>query len=137
MSDDEFDCKYKTMLKDYATINKSTKEERIVLAEGRYRSAYSEWLYLDNLREDTIRDWRPYQYYHQLNTALAASDSVLNYAMFLAIMNKNLPSRECEDLTKHLLETEVVKFIGISISHKKWREYILDLKIKNHGEKYV
>jgi hypothetical protein len=70
MSDDEFDCKYKTMLKDYATTNKRTKQERIVLAEGRYRSTYSEWSYLDNLREDIIRDWRPCQYYHQLNTAL-------------------------------------------------------------------
>ncbi|MGA9153005.1 MAG: hypothetical protein WBZ36_20700, partial [Candidatus Nitrosopolaris sp.] len=137
MSDDEFDCKYKTMLKDYATINKRTKQERIVLAEGRYRSAYSEWLYLDNFREDIIRDWRPCQYYHQLNTALAASNSVLNYAMFLAIMNKNLPSRELLVLDEaHLLETEVVKFIGISISRKKWRKYILDLKINNHGEKY-
>jgi hypothetical protein len=35
-----------------------------------------------------------------------------------------------------LLETEVVKFIGISISRKKWRKYILDLKIDNHGDKY-
>jgi len=137
MSDDDFDCKYKTMLKDYATTNKHTKQEKIVLAEGRHRSAYSEWLYLDNLREDIIRDWRPCQYYHQLNTALAASNSVLNYAMFLAIINKNLPSRELLVLDEaHLLETEVVKFIGISISHKKWRKYILDLKIENHGDKY-
>jgi len=75
------------MLKDYATINKRTKQERIVLAEGRYRSAYSEWLYLDNFTEDSIRDWRPCQYYDQLNTALAASNSVLNYAMFLASSN--------------------------------------------------
>ena len=35
-----------------------------------------------------------------------------------------------------MLETEVVKFIGISISRKKWRKYILDLKIDNHGDKY-
>jgi len=54
MSDDEFDCKYKTMLKDYTTINKRTKQERIVLARGRYRSAYSEWLYLNNLRQNII-----------------------------------------------------------------------------------
>jgi Rad3-related DNA helicase len=57
--------------------------------------------------------------------------------MFLAIINKNLPSRELLVLDEaHLLETEVVKFIGISISHKKWRKYILDLKIDNHGDKY-
>ena len=137
MSDDEFDCKYKTMLKDYTTINKRTKQERIVLAEGRYRSAYSEWSYLDNFREDIIRDWRPCQYYHQMNIALAASNSVLNYAMFLAIINKNLPSRELLVLDEaHLLETEIVKFIGISISRKKWRKYILDLKIDNQGDKY-
>jgi hypothetical protein len=90
MSDDDFDCKYKTMLKYCATTNKRTKQERIVLAEGRYRSAYPEWSYLDNFREDIIRNWRPCQYHHQLNTALAASNSVLNYA-FLAILNRNLP----------------------------------------------
>src|SRR5215472_12468841 len=63
--------------------------------------------------------------------------TVLNYAIFLAIINKNLPSRELLVLDEaHLLETEVVKLLGISISHKKWRKYILDLKIDNHGDKY-
>jgi hypothetical protein len=57
--------------------------------------------------------------------------------MFLAIINKNLPSRELLVLDEaHLFETEVVKFIGISISRKKWRKYILDLKINNHGDNY-
>jgi Rad3-related DNA helicase len=49
-------------------------------------------------------------------------------------MNKNLPSRELLILDEaHLLETELVRFTGISISKKKWRKYIPDLKIENHG----
>ena len=54
MSDDDFNCKYKTMVKDYQVIGKGTKEERVLLAEGHYRSAYSEWSHLDNLMEDVI-----------------------------------------------------------------------------------
>ena len=49
-------------------------------------------------------------------------------------MNKNLPSRELLILDEaHLLETELVRFTGISISKKKWRKYIPHLKIENHG----
>ena len=55
MSDDDFECKYKTMLKDYQVIGKGTKEERVLLAEGRYRSAYSEWSHLNNLKEDVVK----------------------------------------------------------------------------------
>jgi len=82
MSDDDFGCNYKTLLKDYTAINKGTKDERVILAEGRYRNNYFEWSHLNNLKEDAIRDWRPCQYFHQLNTALAASHSILNYSMF-------------------------------------------------------
>jgi Rad3-related DNA helicase len=106
-------------------INRYSKE--------RYQEHYSEWIHLEK-GEITIREWRPCQYFHQLNMALKASHSVLNYAMFLAIMNKNLPSRELLVLDEaHLLETELVRFRGISISEKKWRKYIPDLKIENHG----
>jgi ATP-dependent DNA helicase DinG len=134
MSDDDFGCNYKTLLKDYAAINKGTKEERIILAEGRYRNNYFEWSHLNNLKEDVIRDWRPCEYFHQLNIALAASHSILNYSMFFAIMNKKLPSRELLILDEaHMLETEIVRFRGISISRRKWRKYIPDLRIDDHG----
>ena len=134
MSDDDFGCNYKTLLKDYAAINKGTKEERIILAEGRYRNNYFEWSHLNNLKEDVIRDWRPCEYFHQLNIALAASHSILNYSMFFAIMNKKLPSRELLILDEaHMLETEIVRFRGISISQRKWRKYIPDLRIDDHG----
>jgi Rad3-related DNA helicase len=33
----------------------------------------------------------------------------------------------------HLLETEIVKFRGLSISKKRWRRYIKDLKIIDYG----
>jgi ATP-dependent DNA helicase DinG len=133
MSDDDFGCNYKTSLKDYAAINKGTKDERIILAEGRYRNNYFEWSHLNNLKEDVIRDWRPCGYFHQLNIALAASHSILNYSMFFAIMNKKLPSRELLILDEaHMLETEIVRFRGISISRRKWRKYIPDLRIDDH-----
>jgi ATP-dependent DNA helicase DinG len=134
MSDDYFGCNYKTLFKDYAAINKGTKDERVILAEGRYRNNYFEWSHLNNLKEDVIRDWRPCEYFHQLNIALAASHSILNYSMFFAIMNKKLPSRELLVLDEaHMLETEVVKFRGISISRRKWRKYIPDLRMDDHS----
>lgn len=137
MSDKDFGCEYKTRLKDYIVSNKGTKQEQVFInrySNERYQEHYSQWIHLENLRENTIREWRPCQYFHQLNMALKASHSVLNYAMFLAIMNENLPSRELLILDEaHLLETELVRFRGISISKKKWRKYIPDLKIENHG----
>jgi ATP-dependent DNA helicase DinG len=55
--------------------------------------------------------------------------------MLFSIMNKKYcSSRELLVLDEaHLLETEVVKFHGISINRKKWRKYIPDLIIDNHG----
>ena len=132
MSDDNFRCSYKTLLKDYTAINKGTMNERVILAEGRYRNNYFEWSHLNNLKEDAIRDWRPCGYFHQLNTALAASHSILNYSMFFAIMNKKIPSRELILDEAHMLETEIVRFRGISISRRKWRKYIPELRIDDH-----
>ena len=49
-------------------------------------------------------------------------------------MNKKLPSRKLLILDEaHMLETEVVKFRSIAISRKKWRKYIPDLIIDDHG----
>jgi ATP-dependent DNA helicase DinG len=60
-------------------------------------------------------------YFHQLNVALAAAHSVLNYAIFLGLANKKLPSRELLIFDEaYLLETEVVRFREIAISRKKW-----------------
>jgi ATP-dependent DNA helicase DinG len=111
MSDKDFNCKYKTMLKDYQVIGKITKEERVLLVEGRYKNTYSEWSHLKNLSEDVIRDWRPCQYFHQLNIALAAAHSVLNYAIFLGLLNKKLPSRELLIFDEaHLLFVEATQY---------------------------
>ena len=49
-------------------------------------------------------------------------------------MNKILPSRKLLILDEaHMLETEIVKFRGISVSRKRWRKYIPDLIIDDHG----
>ncbi|MGA8085472.1 MAG: hypothetical protein WB988_26745 [Candidatus Nitrosopolaris sp.] len=128
MDDKNFNCQYKTKFKDYVAINKGTIEEVVFINrynKVHYQDDYSEWSHLDNLKESAIRDWRPCEYFHQLNIALKASHSVLNYSIFLAFLNKNLPSRDLLVLDEaHLLETEVVKFRVISISEKKWRKYI-------------
>jgi Rad3-related DNA helicase len=134
MSDKDFGCEYKTKLKDYVLGNKGTKEERILFPSARNRENYSQWLHLENLKEHVIQDWRPCKYFDQLNIALVASHSVLNYSMFLAFVNKNLPARELLVLDEgHLLEAEIIRFRGLSISKKKWKKYIPDLKIENHG----
>jgi ATP-dependent DNA helicase DinG len=135
MSDKDFNCKYKTSLKDYQVIGKSTKEERVLLVEGRYQNAYSEWSHLDNLRDDVIRDWRPCQYFHQLNIALASSHSILNYPMFLSLLPaRKFHSREILILDEaHLLESEIVRFRGISISKRRWKRYIPNLKMVDYG----
>jgi Rad3-related DNA helicase len=47
---------------------------------------------------------------------------------------KSLPERELLVLDEgHLLETEVVKFRGLSISKRRWKRYIHDLKIVDYG----
>ena len=115
-----------------AIKNRGTKEEKVLLLEEYYKDAYSQWSHLNNLRE--VRNWKPCQYFHQLNIAIGAVYLVLNYAIFLSLMNKKLPSRELLIFDEaHLLETEVVQFRGIAISRRKWRKYIPDLKIDNHG----
>jgi Rad3-related DNA helicase len=54
--------------------------------------------------------------------------------MFFAIMNKKLTSRELLVLDEaHTLEIEVVRFRGISISRRKWRKYIPDLRMDDHS----
>jgi ATP-dependent DNA helicase DinG len=90
-------------------------------------------LHLENLREK-LRVWRPCEYFDQLNTALTSSHSIFNYSNFLAILpnKKVLPSRELLILDEaHLLETEIVRFRGSSIS-KRWKKYIPNLKMVDY-----
>jgi Rad3-related DNA helicase len=130
-------CKYRTFQKDYKIINKGTKEEDILIdhvAQNNYQNEHSQWVHIKNLREKQ-RVWRPCEYFHQRNIALASSHSILNYSIFLSLsLTGNLPSRELLILDEaHLLETQIVEFTGISISKKEWRKYIPDLKIEDHG----
>ncbi|MFY9871207.1 MAG: hypothetical protein WAK17_15940, partial [Candidatus Nitrosopolaris sp.] len=59
----------------------------------------------------------------------------LNYPMFLSLLpTKKFHSREILILDEaHLLETEIVKFTGISISKRKWKRYLPDFKMVDHG----
>jgi ATP-dependent DNA helicase DinG len=133
-------CKYKTFVKDYKTLDKGTKDERVYIdkpAETYYQKEFSQWLHLKNLKnKKELKDWRPCEYFNQLNIALTSSHSIFNYSNFLAFLpnTKNLHPRELLVLDEgHLLETEIVKFRGLSLSKGRWRRYIQDLQIVDYG----
>ena len=68
--------------------------------------------------------------------ALTSSHSIFNYSIFLALLpnKKSLPERELLVLDEgHLLETEIVKFRGLTISKRRWKRYIHDFKIIDYG----
>ncbi|HZC49707.1 MAG TPA: ATP-dependent DNA helicase [Nitrososphaeraceae archaeon] len=144
MTDESFEgtgCKYRTFLKDYDLSNKGTENEKIYInndKEHHYKTEFFQWLHLKNLK-DNNRDkatWRPCEYFDQLNIALTSSHSIFNYSNFLAFLpsKKIIMPRELLVLDEaHLLETEIVKFRGLSISKKRWRRYIKDLKIVDYG----
>jgi ATP-dependent DNA helicase DinG len=135
-SDDR--CIYRTFERNYKVSDKGTIEEKVFIdydIETNYREKYSQWLHLKNLRED-LKIWRPCEYYHQLNVALCSSHSILNYPIFFSLLasKKVLPSRDLLILDEtHLLETEIVKFRGLSISKKKWKKYIQNLEMVDYG----
>jgi ATP-dependent DNA helicase DinG len=144
MTDEAFEgtgCKYRTFLQDYNLTNKGTENEKIFInkdKEHHYKKEFFQWLHLTNL-QDNNKDkaiWRPCEYFDQLNIALTSSHSIFNYSNFLAFLpsKKIIQPRELLVLDEgHLLETEIVKFRGISISKKRWKRYIKDLKIIDYG----
>ena len=81
-------CKYRTPLNYYRTNNRGTREEEVFIDDDTLiycQNEYSQWSYLENIREE-LRVWRPCEYYHQLNIALASSNAILNYSLFLALL---------------------------------------------------
>jgi ATP-dependent DNA helicase DinG len=133
-------CKYRTLVKDYKTSGKGSKNEQIYLdkaAEINYQKEFSQWLHLKNLKnKKEPKDWRPCEYFDQLNIALTSSHSIFNYSNFLAFLpnTKILYPRELLVLDEgHLLETEIVKFRGLSISKRRWKKYIQNLKMIDYG----
>jgi ATP-dependent DNA helicase DinG len=130
-------CKYRTSLKDYEIESKGTRSEKAFINDetrNYYEDEYSQWLHLENLSPE-LREWRPCEYFHQLNIALASSHSILNYPMFLSLLpTRKFHSREILILDEaHLLETDIVKFRGLSISKRKWKRYIPNFKMVDHG----
>jgi ATP-dependent DNA helicase DinG len=130
-------CKYRTFAKDYKIINERTKDEKIYIdndTKQNYQKQFSEWLPISNLK--VRREWKPCEYFSQLNIALTSSHSIFNYSIFLAFLpyNKRLSERELLVLDEgHLLETEIVKFRGLSISKRKWKRYIGNFDIVDYG----
>lgn len=90
-------CRYRTFPFDYNKIsNKGTTEEKVFLdyqTMDYYREKYSQWLYIENLR-DELRVWRPCEYYHQKYIAIASSYAILNYSLFLTLVTHELPNAE-------------------------------------------
>lgn len=140
MTDEAFKedgCKYRTFAKDYQISNKGTKDEKIYIDNDtklNYQKQYSEWLPISKLK--VRREWKPCEYFNQLNIALASSHAIFNYSIFLAFLpyNKRMPERDLLVLDEgHLLETELVKFRGLSISKKRWKRYIGNFDIVDYG----
>lgn len=140
MTDDSFKddgCKYKTFIKDYKIISKGTKNEEIRIDEesiNNIKTEYNKWFHLENLKQQN--QWRPCEYFDQLNTALSSSHSIFNYSIFLSLLpnKKALAEREILVLDEgHLLETEIVKFRGLTISKRRWKRYIHNLEIVDYG----
>ena len=130
-------CKYRTFAKDYKIIKERTKEEEIFISNDtiqKYQQQYSGWIPISNLK--VRRQWKPCEYFNQLNIALASSHSIFNYSIFLAFLpyNKRLSERELLVLDEgHLIETEIVKFRGLSISKRRWKRYIGNFDIVDYG----
>ena len=143
MTNDSFQdhaCKYKTFVKDYQISRKGSKEEQIYIdkfAETNYQNEFSQWLHLKNLKtKKEPKDWRPCEYFDQLNIALTSSHSIFNYSNFLAFLpnTKTLHPRELLVLDEgHLLESEIVKFRGLSLSKRRWERYIQNLELIDYG----
>jgi ATP-dependent DNA helicase DinG len=144
MTDETFKdngCRYRTFPKDYTVVKKGARDEAVFIPLANiknYQKDYSHWLHLKNFKagDSPITEWRACPYFDQLNIALSASHSIFNYSNFLALLpsKKNLLSRELLVLDEgHLLETELVKFRGLTISKRRWRRYISDLKLIDFG----
>jgi ATP-dependent DNA helicase DinG len=133
-------CKYRTFVKDYKVTNKGTKDEQIYISKSdeiNYQKEFLQWLHLKNLKYvKEPREWKPCGYFNQLNIALSSSHSIFNYSNFLAFLpnSKVLHPRELLVLDEgHLLETEIVKFRGLSISKRRWKRYVQDLQMADYG----
>ena len=133
-------CKYRSFVKDYKTSGKGTKFEQVHIdkpAEINYQKEFSQWLHLNNLNtKKEPKDWRPCEYFDQLNIALTSSHSIFNYSNFLAFLpnTKTLHPRELLVLDEgHLLESEIVKFRGLSVSKRRWKRYIQNLELIDYG----
>ena len=130
-------CKYRTFINDYKIDSKGKGDERIFISRDKiqtYKNEYENWIHLKNFSKH--REWNPCYYFDQLFQALRASHSIFNYSIFLSLLsNKNMmQQRELLVLDEaHLLETEIVKFRGLSISKKRWRRYFHDFKMIDHG----
>ena len=136
----DYACKYRTFIKDYKTSGKGTKVEQVYVdkpAEINYQKEFSQWLHLNNLNtKKDAKDWRPCEYFDQLNIALTSSHSIFNYSNFLAFLPnaKILHPRELLVLDEgHLLESEIVKFRGLSLSKRRWKRYIQNLELIDYG----
>jgi ATP-dependent DNA helicase DinG len=133
-------CKYRTFVKDYKISDNRTKDEKVFVdksAEINYQKEFSQWFHLRNLSNiQELKDWRPCEYFDQLNIALTSSHSIFNYSNFLAFLPnaKILHPRELLVLDEgHLLETEIVKFRGLSLSKRRWKRYIQNLELIDYG----
>ena len=131
-------CKYRTFLNDYSVLNAGKIDEKVLLGYEKqeyFKKQYSKWLHIKNLGHGAGQ-WSPCEYFDQLSKAMVASHSIFNYSIFLSLLpNRNLLlARHLLILDEaHLVETEIVKFRGLSISKKRWKRYLEDFEIIDYG----
>ena len=133
-------CKYKTFVKDYQISGKGSKDEQIYIdkfAEINYQNEFSQWLHLNNLKtKKEPKDWRPCEYFDQIKYSPNLQALHFQLFQFLAFLpnTKTLHPRQLLVLDEgHLLETEIVKFRGLSLSKRRWKRYIQNLELIDYG----
>lgn len=124
---------------EYIRSNIGTKNELVYIDPtilNKKRLVYENWHFLKNnisYEKRRHEGWTPCAYYDQLNKAINASHSIFNYSNFLAFLPylNNLPARELLVLDEgHLIEAEVLKHVGISISRNWFRKYFPYFRIE-------
>jgi ATP-dependent DNA helicase DinG len=130
-------CKYRIFPAEYVISNIGTKDEEVCIDPAvlsRRQQLYDSWSFITDNKFTKSREggWAPCTYYHQVNMAFRASHSLFNYSNLLIFLKRGvLPNKELLVLDEgHLIETEMLKQIEISISRSRFRRYIPSLKIE-------
>ena len=145
-------CRYRTFPEDYNVEYANSSSERVEISDLRkqeYQLWYKtngndieRWMHSKNFDNfESIRSsFTPCPYYDQLNKGLVSSHSIFNYANLITFMQlkpKLLPERNLLILDEgHSIENQLVDQIGITLSIRILRKYILSNAISDLAYNY-